>query len=95
MLSGLSPSIIMECAGRGLSFYSYQATQEMFGSPRADSARSLTALHSVYQEYLAKSLTDKYSNLSTQLDQIIHEANSEIVTLRNKLSGSLSSACEV
>lgn len=29
VLSGLSPSIIMECAGRGLSFYSYQTTQEM------------------------------------------------------------------
>lgn len=29
VLSGLSPSIILECAGRGLSFYSYQTTQEM------------------------------------------------------------------
>lgn len=29
VLSGLSPTIIMECAGRGLAFYSYQATQEM------------------------------------------------------------------
>lgn len=29
VLSGLSPSIIMECAGRGLSFYSYQVAQEM------------------------------------------------------------------
>ena len=29
VLSGLSPGIIMECAGRGLAFYSYQTTQEM------------------------------------------------------------------
>ena len=29
MLSGLSPTVIMECAGRGLSFHSYQTTQEM------------------------------------------------------------------
>lgn len=29
VLSGLSPSVIMECAGRGLSFYSYQTSQEM------------------------------------------------------------------
>jgi len=29
VLSGLTPTIIMECAGRGLAFYSYQATQEM------------------------------------------------------------------
>lgn len=29
VLSGLTPTIIMECAGRGLSFYSYQVNQEM------------------------------------------------------------------
>lgn len=29
VLSGLSPSTIMKCAGRGLAFWSYQATQEM------------------------------------------------------------------
>ena len=30
VLSGLSPSTIMECAGRGLAFWSYQSTQEMW-----------------------------------------------------------------
>ena len=30
VLSGLHPNIIMECAGRALSFWAYQATQEMF-----------------------------------------------------------------
>ncbi|EFQ33147.1 cyclin, partial [Colletotrichum graminicola M1.001] len=29
ILSGLSPNIIMECAGRALSFWAYQTTQEM------------------------------------------------------------------
>lgn len=29
ILSGLSPSIIMECAGRALSFWAYQTAQEM------------------------------------------------------------------
>lgn len=29
VLSGLNPNIIMECAGRGLSFYTYQTSQEM------------------------------------------------------------------
>lgn len=29
VLSGLSPTIIMECAGRGLAFYSYQTAQEV------------------------------------------------------------------
>ncbi|KAL8861781.1 MAG: hypothetical protein Q9178_001982 [Gyalolechia marmorata] len=40
---------------------------------------------SVYQEYLAKSLTDKYNNLGTQVDKIIHDANTEITTLNQKL----------
>lgn len=30
VLSGLSPTIIMECAGRAMSFWAYQTTQEMF-----------------------------------------------------------------
>lgn len=29
VLSGLGPNIIMECAGRALSFWAYQTTQEM------------------------------------------------------------------
>jgi E3 ubiquitin-protein ligase CCNP1IP1 len=29
VLSGLSPNIIMECAGRALGFWAYQTTQEM------------------------------------------------------------------
>ncbi|QSZ34318.1 hypothetical protein DSL72_005909 [Monilinia vaccinii-corymbosi] len=70
VLSGLNPSIIMECAGRALSFWAYQTTQEI-----------------VYQEYLAKSLTDKYSTLNSQMDKIIHDANSEISNLRNKILG--------
>ncbi|RFU30158.1 hypothetical protein B7463_g6166, partial [Scytalidium lignicola] len=70
VLSGLSPSIIMECAGRAMSFWAYQTTQEI-----------------VYQGYLAKNLTDKYSTLSMQVDKLIHDANSEIAALQNKLSG--------
>ncbi|RAL65570.1 hypothetical protein DID88_005242 [Monilinia fructigena] len=70
VLSGLNPSIIMECAGRALSFWAYQTSQEI-----------------VYQEYLAKSLTDKYSTLNSQMDKIIHDANSEISNLRNMMIG--------
>jgi E3 ubiquitin-protein ligase CCNP1IP1 len=29
VLSGLDPTTIMECAGRGLAFWAYQTTQEM------------------------------------------------------------------
>lgn len=29
VLSGLNPNVIMECAGRALSFWAYQMTQEV------------------------------------------------------------------
>jgi hypothetical protein len=38
-----------------------------------------------YQEYLAKSLTDKYGNLSSQMDKIIVDANAEILSLQEKV----------
>lgn len=44
-------------------------------------------MHRFYQEYLGKSLTEKYSSLSTQMDKVIHNANSEISTLHSKVSG--------
>ncbi|KAJ4354574.1 uncharacterized protein N0V89_006311 [Didymosphaeria variabile] len=68
VLSGLSPTIIMECASRGLAFYSYQASQEI-----------------IYQEHLAKSLTEKYANLNQAMDKLIHEANAQIKSLQEKL----------
>ncbi|KAL0260914.1 hypothetical protein SLS55_004606 [Diplodia seriata] len=68
VLSGLSPTIVMECAGRALAFYSYQTTQEV-----------------MYQEYLAKSLTEKYAMLNSQMDKVVHDANTEIAGLRDKL----------
>jgi E3 ubiquitin-protein ligase CCNP1IP1 len=41
---------------------------------------------SVYQEYLAKNLADKYASLNTQMDKIVHDANAEISSLRSKMS---------
>ncbi|MCJ1399705.1 hypothetical protein MMC11_002907 [Xylographa trunciseda] len=69
VLSGMSPTTIMECAGRGLAFWSYQSTQEI-----------------IYQEYLAKSLTDKFGNVNAQMDKIIHDANAEIDSLTQKIT---------
>ncbi|RMZ69207.1 RXT2 [Pyrenophora seminiperda CCB06] len=68
VLSGLSPTIIMECASRGLAFQSYQTAQEI-----------------IYQEHLAKGLTEKYNTLSQQMDQLIHDANSQIKSLQDKM----------
>ena len=39
------------------------------------------------QEFLARSLTDRYATLSSQMDKIIHDANAEITSLRDKLEG--------
>ncbi|KAI2706365.1 hypothetical protein DTO013E5_679 [Penicillium roqueforti] len=44
-----------------------------------------------YQEYRAKTLTEKYTNLNTQMDKVIHNANTEIMSLQNKLSDMQSS----
>ena len=70
VLSGLSPTIIMECASRSLAFHSYQTSQEI-----------------IYQEHLAKGLTGKYDTLSQQMDQLVHDANSQIKALQDKMQG--------
>ncbi|KAI1644397.1 uncharacterized protein F4817DRAFT_318872 [Daldinia loculata] len=67
VLSGLSPYIIIECASRALSFWAYQATQEVF-----------------YHEKLGSALTEKYSNLSVQLDKVINSMGTEHENLRRK-----------
>ena len=41
---------------------------------------------SVYQEYLAKTLTDKYSNLNQQMDKVLNDANSELNILNQRIS---------
>lgn len=40
----------------------------------------------VYQEFLAKSLTEKYTSLNSQMDKIIHQANAEMSDLRVKMN---------
>ena len=47
----------------------------------------LLTIDSVYQEYLAKILTDKYGTLSVQMDKVINDANAEIENLHHKLEG--------
>ncbi|OJD16188.1 hypothetical protein AJ78_03620 [Emergomyces pasteurianus Ep9510] len=39
-----------------------------------------------YQEYLGKSLTEKYGALNQHMDKVIHDANSEISNLQNRIS---------
>lgn len=86
VLSGLSPNIIMECSGRALSFWAYQTTQEMYALLRLKQRHELTNLTSVYQEFASRSLTEKYTTLTTQMEKIINEANAEMSDLRNKMN---------
>ncbi|PHH75384.1 hypothetical protein CDD82_4469 [Ophiocordyceps australis] len=68
LLSGLSPNIIMECAGRALSFWAYQTTQEIY-----------------YQQYLYKTVAEKFSALGIRMEQTTSSAGVEIERLQHKL----------
>ncbi|CAZ80628.1 unnamed protein product [Tuber melanosporum] len=72
VLSGLSPSIIIEICTRGLAFWTYQVTQEM---------------SVFYQEHLAKSLRARGTEIQGENEKIIRDANDEISALRNKIAG--------
>ncbi|KAF4253354.1 hypothetical protein KXW98_002082 [Aspergillus fumigatus] len=88
VLSGLDPNTIMECASRALVFWAYQATQEMCVLPifPIDFCINFLTGDRFYQEYLGKSLTEKYSTLNTHMDRVIHNANTEISALQAKLN---------
>ncbi|KAL7814302.1 hypothetical protein V8C44DRAFT_326332 [Trichoderma aethiopicum] len=68
VLSGLSPNFVMECAGRAISFWAYQTTQN---------------LH--YQQYLYKTLSEKYSALWARCDQINRDSDAKVNSLCEKL----------
>ena len=42
---------------------------------------------SSYQQHVTKNLTERYSHLSQSMDKVIHDANSEIQRLQNKIQG--------
>lgn len=50
---------------------------------------ALLMTSSLYQETLARSLTDKYIMLSGQMDKLIHDANAEIHNMREKMKSIL------
>lgn len=49
----------------------------------------LLTIKSFYQEFLMKSMTEKYHSLSGSMDKLIANANSEVSSLREKISGRL------
>ena len=76
----------MECAGRALAFWTYQATQEMEVESGTQPLRIWLTISRVYQEFCARGLADKYGNLNIQMDKIINDANSEIENLNQKIA---------
>ncbi|KAI0003162.1 hypothetical protein F4779DRAFT_634830 [Xylariaceae sp. FL0662B] len=62
VLSGLSPNIIMECASRALSFWAYQATQEVVYQEYA--GKSLRDKYSNLSVHLDKVINDANSEIT-------------------------------
>lgn len=91
VLSGLSPEAIMECAGRALSFWSYQMTQDLYVPCRThrDSSRLADSNETVcrtWESHRCKVLTSRYAELSASLDNIIGDANAQLTALQNKVA---------
>ena len=63
---------MLEIFSRAMNFWSYQTNQEM-----SQSIASFTN-GSAYQEYLIKSLQEKYNASNSQLESIIRDSNAEI-----------------
>ncbi|KAK7926974.1 hypothetical protein PG985_003972 [Apiospora marii] len=83
VLSGLSPTVIMECAGRALSFWAYQTTQEVsyqayLGKALADKYSGLT----VHLDQVINDANAQITSLHTSLKSKICRDN--LKSLREK-----------
>ena len=78
----------MECAGRGLAFWSYQSTQEMYVERRFCRLHPLT-ICSIFQEYTVKAMSEKHNTLNVQIDKILNDANSELNIMNQRLNSTL------
>ncbi|KAK8052169.1 cyclin [Apiospora rasikravindrae] len=85
VLSGLSPTVIMECASRALGFWAYQTTQEVsyqafLGKALADKYSHLTVhLDKVINDANAQ-ITSLHTSLKSSTDEqkALHEKNAEL-----------------
>ncbi|KIK08511.1 hypothetical protein K443DRAFT_561411 [Laccaria amethystina LaAM-08-1] len=67
VLSGLTPSTILEICSRAISFWQYQIHQE-----------------SSFQQAVVRNVNDKNAQLQKQLENVVREANGELIILNNK-----------
>ncbi|KAF2216946.1 hypothetical protein CERZMDRAFT_3041, partial [Cercospora zeae-maydis SCOH1-5] len=85
ILSGLSPAVIMECAGRGLAFWAYQMVQQVTYQEYVE--RSLTEKHEVMDARAAERervLRDDHDRLNNKLEatraenESLHNQNEQL-----------------
>ena len=88
-LSGLSPTVVMECAGRALSFWSYQMTNQMFVCPPRTHGLCWLWLtgRSSYHARKNSKMKDYCVELQGEIENIWGQANQRISTLTTKLRG--------
>ncbi|KAI0380458.1 hypothetical protein F5Y04DRAFT_289435 [Hypomontagnella monticulosa] len=80
VLSGLSPHIIIECASRALSFWAYQATQEVIFQEHL--GKALTEKYSNLSVHLDKVINDANSQITSLQDKLtrnLRRKNDELV----------------
>ncbi|QDS74315.1 hypothetical protein FKW77_004042 [Venturia effusa] len=81
VLSGLTPTIIMECAGRGLSFYNYQVNQEI--TYQSHLASNLRKKHNNINQQLDTIIAQ--ANLQIKkLQDALSESDRKYADLENK-----------
>ncbi|KAL2683057.1 hypothetical protein Neosp_007520 [[Neocosmospora] mangrovei] len=81
LLSGLSPNVIMECAGRALSFWAYQTTQDMYYQQHL--YKTLTEKYSALTIQFEKTVSDATTEIDG-LQQRLSGMTAEQDALRRK-----------
>lgn len=86
VLSGLSPSTIMECATRGLAFYSYQASQEVIYQEHL--AKSLKEKYGSLSQSMDQLIHDANAQIKTLQEklQAMHEDQASLEQKNQELA---------
>ncbi|KAF4125350.1 E3 ubiquitin-protein ligase CCNP1IP1 [Geosmithia morbida] len=83
VLSGLSPNIIMECAGRALSFWAYQTTQDIYYHQHL--YQTLADKYSDLHVHLEKTMNDSNAQIERLQEKVnAMAAEQENVRRRNE-----------
>lgn len=86
-LCGLNPIIIMECAGRAVSFWSYQMTNQMYPFPAHRPWVPLLTWPRMFQLQKNKDLQQQCLNLEGEVENMWNQGNARISSLTAKMKG--------